>query len=87
MSAHRLIIQDLTVSYRGVPALHHVDLELHCGRCVGLLGPNGAGKSTLLKSIARLTPFETGRIIFDAHEHGRSRAGAIHCLPAPAQPR
>ncbi len=74
MSAHRLIIQDLTVSYRGVPALHHVDLELHCGRCVGLLGPNGAGKSTLLKSIARLTPFETGRIIFDAHEHGRSRA-------------
>jgi ABC-type Mn2+/Zn2+ transport system ATPase subunit len=82
MASHRLIIEDLTVSYRGVPALHHVDLELHCGRCVGLLGPNGAGKSTLLKSLARLTPFETGRIIFGAHEHGPSRADqSIAYLP------
>jgi ABC-type Mn2+/Zn2+ transport system ATPase subunit len=82
MATHRLIIENLTVSYRGVPALHHIDLELHCGRCVGLLGPNGAGKSTLLKSIARLTPFETGRIIFDAHEHGPSRADqSIAYLP------
>jgi ABC-type Mn2+/Zn2+ transport system ATPase subunit len=82
MASHRLIIENLTVSYRGVPALHHVNLELHCGRCVGLLGPNGAGKSTLLKSIARLTPFETGKIIFDAHEHGPSRADqSIAYLP------
>ena len=63
MSAHRLLINDLTVSYRGVPALHHIDLELRCGRCVGLLGPNGAGKSTLLKSIVGLTPVETGACI------------------------
>ena len=82
MASHRLIIENLTVSYRGVPALHHIDLSLQCGRCVGLLGPNGAGKSTLLKSIARLTPFETGRIIFDAHEHGHTRADqSIAYLP------
>ena len=79
---HRLDITDLTVSYRGVPALHHVDLELRCGRCVGLLGPNGAGKSTLLKSIAGLVPFETGRIHFDAREHGRAGADrSIAYLP------
>jgi ABC-type Mn2+/Zn2+ transport system ATPase subunit len=82
MSAHRLLIENLTVSYRGVPALHHIDLELRCGRCVGLLGPNGAGKSTLLKSIARLTPFETGKIVFDAHQHGSTRADqSIAYLP------
>ena len=71
---HRLHLRDLTVSYRSVPALHHVSLELRCGRCVGLLGPNGAGKSTLLKSVARLLPFETGEVVFHAHEHGRHAA-------------
>lgn len=69
MSAHRLVVRDLTVSYRGVPALHHVGLELRCGRGVGLLGPNGAGKSTLLKAIAGLLPFETGTVQFGEHHH------------------
>lgn len=79
---HRLVIDDLTVSYRGVPALHHIHLDLRCGRCVGLLGPNGAGKSTLLKSIVGLTPRETGAVKFDAHEHGSTRAeSSIAYLP------
>ena len=82
MSSHRLVIKDLTVSYRGVPALHHINLELQCGRCVGLLGPNGAGKSTLLKSMVGLTPAETGGVQFDAHEHGHTRAeSSIAYLP------
>ena len=76
MSSHHLRIDDLTVSYRGVPALHHVNLDLRCGRCVGLLGPNGAGKSTLLKSIVGLAPVDTGRVHFDAHEHGDTRGGS-----------
>ena len=82
MSNHRLLIDDLTGSYRGVPALHHINLDLQCGRCVGLLGPNGAGKSTLLKSIVGLTPVETGRVRFDAHDHGHTRAeSSIAYLP------
>ena len=82
MSSHRLTVSDLTVSYRGVPALHHVDLDLRCGRCVGLLGPNGAGKSTLLKSIAGLVPRETGKVHFDAHQHGDTAADrSIAYLP------
>ncbi len=82
MSHHHLSIDDLTVSYRGVPALHHINLELQCGRCVGLLGPNGAGKSTLLKSIVGLTPVDTGAVKFDAHQHGPTRAdSSIAYLP------
>ena len=83
MSSHHLSIKNLTVSYRGgVPALHHVNLDLRCGRCVGLLGPNGAGKSTLLKSIVGLTPVDTGGVHFDAHDHGDSRAASsIAYLP------
>jgi zinc/manganese transport system ATP-binding protein len=64
MSHHHLSISNLTVSYGRVPAIHHLNLELSCGHCVGLLGPNGAGKTTLIKAIAGLVEMETGSITF-----------------------
>jgi len=64
---HHLTIEDLTVSYHRIPAVHHLSVTLGCGSAVGLLGPNGAGKTTLLKAIAGLLPIETGRI--DTGEH------------------
>lgn len=72
--SHRLLIEDLTVSYNRIPAIHHVNAELPCGSCVGLLGPNGAGKTTLLKAIAGLLPIETGRITLDKHAQGHAVA-------------
>jgi ABC-type Mn2+/Zn2+ transport system ATPase subunit len=69
MAYHRLEIKDLTVSYKRVPAVHHVSLELKCGSCVGLLGPNGAGKTSLFKALVGLVPLETGSMSF----HGDSR--------------
>jgi ABC-type Mn2+/Zn2+ transport system ATPase subunit len=72
--SHRLILKDLTVSFNRVPAIHHINLDLGCGSCVGLLGPNGAGKSTLLKTIAGLLPVETGSIEFRGHEIGENHA-------------
>jgi ABC-type Mn2+/Zn2+ transport system ATPase subunit len=68
LAAHRLSVDDLTVSYERVPALHHIAFEVQCGQCVALLGPNGAGKSTLLKTLAGLLPRETGTISFHQHE-------------------
>ena len=59
-----LIIEDLTVSYHRIPAVHHLSARLDTGSCTGLLGPNGAGKTTLLKALAGLLPIETGRIQF-----------------------
>ena len=59
-----LIIEDLTVSYHRIPAVHHLSARLDTGSCTGLLGPNGAGKTTLLKALAGLLPLETGRIQF-----------------------
>jgi ABC-type Mn2+/Zn2+ transport system ATPase subunit len=66
-NSHLLAVDDLTVSYNRVPAVHHIHFQVRCGQCVGLLGPNGAGKSTLLKALAGLLPIETGAIRF----HGR----------------
>lgn len=55
-------IEDLTVSYHRIPAVHHLSLRLPAGVSVGLLGPNGAGKTTLLKAIAGLVSMETGAV-------------------------
>jgi ABC-type Mn2+/Zn2+ transport system ATPase subunit len=67
-----LTVEDLTVSYHRIPAIHHLSLSLDRGHCVGLFGPNGAGKSTLLKAIAGLLKTETGRILIG----GREASGA-----------
>src|SRR5438132_6311413 len=78
---HVLRIKDLTVSYRRVPAVHHVSLELHCGRCVGLLGPNGAGKTSLLKAVAGLIRFETGAIEIGGHDGSTGHGAYVAYLP------
>jgi branched-chain amino acid transport system ATP-binding protein len=66
-----LRVEDLHVSYRRVPALKGVSIEVGEGEIVGLVGPNGAGKTTLLSSVfGRVTP-ASGRIELE----GRSIVG------------
>lgn len=78
---HQLVIKDLTVSYNRIPAVHHLDVTLDGGSCVGLLGPNGAGKTTLLKAIAGLLPRETGNIEVRRREDKGSTGRAIAYVP------
>jgi len=77
---HHLHIQDLTVSYNRVPALHHINLDIACGHCVALLGPNGAGKTTFFKTVVGLLKPESGSVTFHGHEAGR-KIGAVAYLP------
>jgi zinc/manganese transport system ATP-binding protein len=55
-------VDDLTVTYRRHPALHHVSGHFAPGSLTAVIGPNGAGKSTLLKSILALLPLDNGSI-------------------------
>jgi iron complex transport system ATP-binding protein len=55
-------VEQLTVAYRGRPALRDVDLHIDAGECVALVGPNGAGKSTLLRAIAGLVEPSVGSV-------------------------
>ncbi len=60
----KLIIQNLTKTYKnGVKAIDNLDLEIGKGM-FGLLGPNGAGKSTLMRTIATLQSPDSGTITF-----------------------
>jgi manganese/iron transport system ATP-binding protein/manganese/zinc/iron transport system ATP- binding protein len=79
MPTHVLEIKDVTVAYRRVPAVHHLDLSLHCGHCIALLGPNGAGKTSLFKALVGLVPLETGSVDFGGH--GPGAATDIAYLP------
>ncbi len=47
-------LDNLTVSYRRHPALHHVTGHFARGSLTAVVGPNGSGKSTLLKSVMGL---------------------------------
>lgn len=53
-------LDNLTVSYRQHPALHHISGSFPPGSLTAVVGPNGSGKSTLLKSIVGLVPVEGG---------------------------
>ncbi len=63
VAGHRapaVTLNNLTVSYRQHPALHHISGSFARGSLTAVVGPNGAGKSTLLKSIAGLLPLQGG---------------------------
>ena len=46
-----IALHDLTVAYRGHPAVHHLSGEFAPGSLTAIVGPNGAGKTSLLAAI------------------------------------
>ncbi|MGB5986961.1 MAG: ABC transporter ATP-binding protein [Desulfobacterales bacterium] len=51
-----LTIENLSVNYGKIRALHGVDLKVDEGEIVTIIGANGAGKSTTLRAISRMVP-------------------------------
>lgn len=58
-------IEDISKSYRGIPALHHISLDIYKGEFFSLLGPSGCGKSTLLRILAGFEVPDTGKIMIN----------------------
>jgi len=51
-----LRVQNLSVSYGKVEALHSANLSVGPGQIVTVIGPNGAGKTTMLSAVMGLLP-------------------------------
>src|SRR5271155_4053571 len=59
-----LELQNLSRSYRGIPAIKNVSFRVGAGEIVGYLGPNGSGKYTTVKIITGLLQPNDGRVLF-----------------------
>ena len=58
--------------YGAYRALADVSETVAQGEVVVVCGPSGSGKSTLIRTLNRLEPIQSGRILIDGHDiHGR----------------
>ena len=55
-----LVVENLSVSYGNIKALHGISFSVDQGEIVTIIGANGAGKSTTLRAISRMIPSEPG---------------------------
>ncbi|WDZ84260.1 ABC transporter ATP-binding protein [Micromonospora cathayae] len=69
-----LEIEDLTLAYGRIEALHSVSLHVDEGEVVALIGANGAGKTTTMRGISGLLPAKTGKIRFNGEDITNVRA-------------
>jgi branched-chain amino acid transport system ATP-binding protein len=76
-----LVIRNLHVFYKSVPAVVGVELEIGQGEIQVILGANGAGKTTIIKSVMGLLKLSRGSIVFNnEHELHKLQAFMIHRL-------
>jgi branched-chain amino acid transport system ATP-binding protein len=66
-----LEIRDVSRSFAGLRALHHVSFEVPHGSIVSIIGPNGAGKTTLFNVMTGALSPSSGDVLLD----GRSIKG------------
>jgi ABC-2 type transport system ATP-binding protein len=63
-----LELQNVSKSYRGIPAVRNASFTVAPGEIVGFLGPNGAGKSTTVKIITGMLRPNEGRVLFGGRD-------------------
>jgi len=69
-----LELDDITVRYGRIEALHGLTLRVGEGEVVALIGANGAGKTTTMRAISGLNPLSSGKIRFNDKDISNMRA-------------
>jgi len=69
-----LEIDNITLLYGRIRALHGISLQVDEGEVVALIGANGAGKSTTMRAISGIRPVASGRIRFAGEDITKLRA-------------
>lgn len=62
---HQLSAEQVSVGYGERLILNELNCAIPQGSMGSIVGPNGCGKSTFLKSLARLLPLRSGRVVLD----------------------
>lgn len=75
----------LTRTFKGVPAVRGVDLDVHEGEIVGFLGPNGAGKTTTLRMLTTLLRPTSGTATVAGHDLVADPSGVRRSIGYVAQ--
>lgn len=89
-------IQDWSVWYRTLRALHAIRLDIHAREILGIIGPANSGKTSFLRSLNRMNDILpafrcAGRITLDGKDlyreldsqQVRYRVGIVFALPLP----
>ncbi len=69
-----LEIENITLLYGRIQALHGISLTVEEGEVVALIGANGAGKTTTMRAVSGLRPIAAGRIRFAGEDITKLRA-------------
>jgi branched-chain amino acid transport system ATP-binding protein len=69
-----LEVDNITLTYGRIRALHGISLTVDEGEIVALIGANGAGKTTTMRAISGLRPLSGGRIRFAGSDITKLRA-------------
>ena len=67
-----LCVENVTVTYNGLPAIHDVNMDIYAREITALIGPSGCGKSTFLRCFNRTNDLiPTARIDGTITYHGQ----------------
>jgi len=69
-----LELQDVTLRYGRIEALHGITMQVEEGEIVALIGANGAGKTSTMRAISGLNALASGKILFDGNDITSLRA-------------
>ncbi|SDZ09370.1 amino acid/amide ABC transporter ATP-binding protein 2, HAAT family [Micromonospora pattaloongensis] len=69
-----LEIDNVSLLYGRIQALHGISLTVNEGEVVALIGANGAGKSTTMRAISGIRPIASGSIRFEGEDISKLRA-------------
>ena len=74
---HAVEATGVVKSFKGVRAVHGIDLVVESGEVVALLGPNGAGKTTTLMMLLGINEPDAGEIRLLGHKLPEGRIEAL----------
>jgi glutamate transport system ATP-binding protein len=60
-----VVLENVNKSFGDLHVLRTINLALDRGEVLVIVGPSGGGKSTLCRTVNRLEPIDSGRILFD----------------------